>query len=1483
MTRLFPALTLLVFFLGLGRTIARAQVVISEFVAENAASATDEEGDHPDWIELLNTTGAEVNLDGWFLSDDPLTPAKWRFPAVTLPGRGYLVVFASEKDRAIAGAPLHTNFALNNAGDSVILVKPDGTTVASSFFNYPAQREDVGYGVGRETLADRLLTRGSPLHAFVPTNGDLGLTWTGANEPFPDSAWQVGPAGAGYDAAPPSASGLAAYWDFNNASNPTQTADLSGHARHGTIEGGAAFTADGGGRTGAAGDRGMNFPNSGTARVRVAAAATGAFDALTSANACTISVWVFGDASQPAADSIFYAGSNSDGSGERSLNAHVPWSDAFIYWDTGNAGDCCGGNSRISAPEPNSAKWKGEWNHYVFTKDGANKQIWQNGALLTQGSNLNPLAVIRSFWIGAAPWGVYGGKVDDFAVWSRALSPAEIGQLAAGASPLGLLNFGNLIGVNLETMRGLNATAYLRGPFTLAAAPDYDALELRVKYDDGFIAYLNGTEIARRNAPPASSWNSAATFDRARTAALNIEPLEIPGGATLLGPGTNILALHALNDHAASDDLLLLPELVKVRTTSPRYLVAATPGAPNGPGALGFVADTQFSIDRGWFSAPFQTTISCATPGATLVYTTNGTIPTLNNGTVVNSPDANTAPRATLTITATSNLRAAAFKPGYQPANTDTQTYLFAAQVAQQPATPPGWPATWPGGFAGDYQMDPDVVNTTQPGYGVSDSLLSIPSVSVTGALPDITNLYANSGSHDLEAAVAIEWIDPANSASNFKSDAGLRIHGNISRNKNFTPKHAFRLNFSSRYGPRSLRQPLFPGSPVDRFDQIVLKSLSTDTWAVSDTMLNSTIDGDLRWKRAEASYIRDEFFRRTHLATGQPAAHGRFAHLFLNGVYWGLVNVIERPSSDFCSEHLGGVRGDWDVLKDFNELEEGDRTPWDQLQALANLGFSNEVNYQRAQGRNPDGTRNAAFPVLLNVPSLIDYMIVHIACGADDWPDHNWYAARRRTADSEGFRFFAWDQEISNNSVLKQHTAWGTFYELVNAAGTPSRLYASARGNAGFKRQFGDRVHALFFNGGALTQSACVARWDALKAELDQALVAESARWGDSRRATPYKREVDWLPAMHWMNSVYWPQFVSRALTRFRNAGIFPVTNPPVFSQHGGEVSAGFTLTVTNPNGTGDIHYTTNNTDPAQPGAPTYTGPIPINSLMTVRARVRNGAEWSALTEATFQPAQNLGALFVTEIHFDPPGAPSVSGDEFEFIELQNAGATTLDLSRMRFTEGIAFIFPDGTLLAPGAFAVIARNPAQFFARFGAAALGPYDGKLDNTGETLTLTSALGAQIFSFTYGVAPAWAATNGGSLHYLSGASGSASSWFAFRATPGAHDADADGDGLSNLAESIAGTNPGSANSVFRITSLGRQPEGTYIGTFHAVAGRTYGVLVSEDLVTWTRLFPDLTASITGPMSFIDPNPAGTQRFYKITTAAPPGEAAPRSSQR
>ena len=155
--------------------VVRAQVVINEFVAENGASATDEDGANPDWIELLNTTAADVNLDGWWLSDDPAVPMKWRIPAVTLAGRGYLVVFASGKNRANPAAVLHTNFQLSSAGESVLLTRPDGS-VASQFLNYPPQREDIGYGTAQEIAAPNLVEQGGATRGLIPENDMPGAT-----------------------------------------------------------------------------------------------------------------------------------------------------------------------------------------------------------------------------------------------------------------------------------------------------------------------------------------------------------------------------------------------------------------------------------------------------------------------------------------------------------------------------------------------------------------------------------------------------------------------------------------------------------------------------------------------------------------------------------------------------------------------------------------------------------------------------------------------------------------------------------------------------------------------------------------------------------------------------------------------------------------------------------------------------------------------------------------------------------------------------------------------------------------------------------------------------------------------------------------------------------------------------------------------------------------------------------------------------------
>ena len=107
-------------------------VVLNEVCAENDSSLPDEDGDSPDWVELYNNGDGSVNLSGWGLSDDALLPFKWTFPAGTvLAGRRFLIVFASDKNRAVVGQPLHANWQIRAAGEAVFLTRPD-TTLADS-------------------------------------------------------------------------------------------------------------------------------------------------------------------------------------------------------------------------------------------------------------------------------------------------------------------------------------------------------------------------------------------------------------------------------------------------------------------------------------------------------------------------------------------------------------------------------------------------------------------------------------------------------------------------------------------------------------------------------------------------------------------------------------------------------------------------------------------------------------------------------------------------------------------------------------------------------------------------------------------------------------------------------------------------------------------------------------------------------------------------------------------------------------------------------------------------------------------------------------------------------------------------------------------------------------------------------------------------------------------------------------------------------
>lgn len=137
-------------------------------------------------------------------------------------------------------------------------------------------------------------------------------------------------------------------------------------------------------------------------------------------------------------------------------------------------------------------------------------------------------------------------------------------------------NFAGLFGTDvIAEMYNGRKSVYIRIPFTVDDPAEVETLILRMKYDDGFVAYLNGVEVAHANAPGRDgnplplTWQSGSTASHADTEAVVFQPTDVTAHKHLLRPGRNILAIHGLNWSAGSTDMLVLPELEARRILVP--------------------------------------------------------------------------------------------------------------------------------------------------------------------------------------------------------------------------------------------------------------------------------------------------------------------------------------------------------------------------------------------------------------------------------------------------------------------------------------------------------------------------------------------------------------------------------------------------------------------------------------------------------------------------------------------------------------------------------------------------------------------------------------------------------------------------------------------------------------------------------------------------------------------------------------------------
>ncbi|MHC4546752.1 MAG: lamin tail domain-containing protein, partial [Planctomycetota bacterium] len=189
--------------------IVEPHIVINEFMASNTSQPPLEEGElldgdgiSSDWIEIYNPTDTAVNLDGWYLTNSKSNLTKWQFPnGLQIEPGEFLIVFASNKklEENPGNYPYldslgycHTNFNLEQNGDYLALVAPDGITISHEYAaRYPAQLTDVSYGLAQYATA--IVTIDANASYQVPTSGEASLGTDWADLGFDDSTWAIQP------------------------------------------------------------------------------------------------------------------------------------------------------------------------------------------------------------------------------------------------------------------------------------------------------------------------------------------------------------------------------------------------------------------------------------------------------------------------------------------------------------------------------------------------------------------------------------------------------------------------------------------------------------------------------------------------------------------------------------------------------------------------------------------------------------------------------------------------------------------------------------------------------------------------------------------------------------------------------------------------------------------------------------------------------------------------------------------------------------------------------------------------------------------------------------------------------------------------------------------------------------------------------------------------------------------------------------------
>lgn len=894
---------------------------------------------------------------------------------------------------------------------------------------------------------------------------------------------------------------------------------------------------------------------------------------------------------------------------------------------------------------------------------------------------------------------------------------------------------------NVETaMRNVNSSLYLRLPFTVADPAAFNSLRLRMKYDDGFIAWLNGTPVARANAPEEPFWDSTAIAAHSDADGAQFESFDLSELRDLLQVGTNVLAIQALNVSATDTDFLVLPELVattaRFNAATPNYFALPTPGTLNGVGNTNLaplVLDVVHTPNEPQDNEDLVVTarvVPTFNPVGTVrlywrvMFGTEGSLVMLDDGLHADGAPGDGVFGATLSSNAAS-------------AGQMIRYYILASDSRTNYTRSPPYPdPTASAQYFGTVVADPTLTNPLP----VFHWFVQNPAAAATDAGTKASVFYLGE----------------------FYDNIGFRLHGQSSRS---FPKKSYNVDFNPDHHFRY-------ATNAARVDDINMLTPYPDK-----------------------AHMRNALAYETHRDSGCAYHWVVPVRVQTNGGFCGDWHLVENGDAGYLKrvglDPNGAFYKGYDTMADVNTAEKKTRRNEDRSD-LAGL----------YAGASLTGTALAQYLFdNVDVAQVVNYLASMIITANRDCCHKNWYVYRD-TEGTRLWEMLPWDVDLSfGRNWSSSLSYWDDGVYPANAlfVGSNAKLPAALFNTPATRQMYLRRIRTLMEELLQTDQTPYRDRYyenriDELAAQIMPDAALDLAKWGTwgNGSAGPISTSSPYYKTM--------PESVSELKTNYlpaRRTLMFSKSSqisgaPELPDAQPTNATILFGAIEFNPASANQaeeyIQFLNTNTYAVDISGWRLAGGVdftfqggvvmPANSALYVspdqvafRARAtppRSGqglfiqgnyrGQLSARGEllelldkagrvvrSTNYPGNpSLAQLYlrITELMYHPPPPPAGSpytAEDFEFIELKNIGPTNLNLTGVHFSAGVEFTFTGSsvTSLGPGEAVLVVKNLAAFTARYGSGfrIAGQYTGSLDNSGETLRLDDAMNEKVLEFTY----------------------------------------------------------------------------------------------------------------------------------------------------